>query len=122
MNKHAENQSPTSGCGSLSVTHGSLLSWEPREDDPETLRGYLTHQPHNTLFFIETAPGEDDVLLSGAFVPDEDEQDSWDNLGQAKAAAEQYMRGWLLDVAGPLLANKKGETTSASSLKSDEQQ
>jgi len=107
MPTNTQKLTPAGQSPVLALAHGSLLSWEPREDDPETLRGYLTNQPHNTLFFIEMAPGEDDVLLSGAFVPDEDEQDSWDNLAQAKAAAEQYMRGWLLDVAGPLLANDR---------------
>lgn len=87
----------------LGLATGSLLSWAPR--DAESLRGFLPQQPGTTLFIIEDSDDEENrVHLLGAIVPDEEEMEVW-HINDAKAAAEQYLREWLLNVAAPLLAN-----------------
>jgi hypothetical protein len=108
MPTNTQKLTPAGQSPVLALAHGSLLSWEPREGQEDfELRGFLTHRPENTLFIIEIAPGEDEVLLTGALIPDDEESETWEGLGNAKAAAEQYLRDWLLNVAAPLLANTR---------------
>jgi hypothetical protein len=99
------NDKPAGQSPVLGLATGSLLSWSPR--DAESLRGFLPQQPGTTLFIIEDADDEENrVHLLGAIVPDEEEMEVW-HINDAKAAAEQYLRDWLLKVAAPLLANSK---------------
>ena len=68
------------------------IVWERR--DEETMRGYLAGHPETTLFLLVAASPDGRVKLRGAFVPDADEQETWD-IQNAKTAAHVYMRDWL---------------------------
>lgn len=72
------------------------LNWMPR--DAQTLRGYLPDHPETTLFLILFSATPGNVKLHGAFIPDDEEQKTWD-IKVAKAAAEEYLRDWLKMVA-----------------------
>ena len=115
MQSTTSQSTPAGQSPVLALAHGSLLSWEPREGQEDfELRGFLTHRPENTLFIIETAPGEDEVLLTGALIPDDEESETWEGLGNAKAAAEQYLRDWLLNIAEPIIVGIRRADTLAS--------
>ena len=58
------------------------------------MRGYLSGHPETTLFLLVVASPDGRVKLQGAFVPDADEQETWD-IQNAKTAAHVYMRDWL---------------------------
>ena len=60
------------------------IEWEHR--DEETIRGFLRGHSETTLFLLVAADREGRVKLQGAFVPDEDEKETW-GIENAKAAA-----------------------------------
>lgn len=82
---------PARPVGAFTPTPGSRLRWEPR--NATSYRGFLPHDPHNTLFILELRE-RGRVQLLGAFIPDEEEA-RLRPYDEAKTAAETYLAEWV---------------------------
>ncbi len=69
-----------------------ILVWEPHKRELITQRAYLHGHPETTLFLLSEWDGE--FKLSGAFMPDAEEEETWDEQN-AKMAAQRYMVEWI---------------------------
>ena len=61
--------------------------------------GYLPSDPDTTLFFISHLDG----LMTGAFIPDSEEDHEYETVSQAKEVAEHFMRNWVKKHADEIL-------------------
>jgi hypothetical protein len=84
----------------------TMLSWEPLNNSPWMLRGFLTKVPTTTLFLIQKSDG-DNVNLIGAFVPDYVEEGADTDstpMAFAKSLAEKYTAEWIAKLSAPFHA------------------